>query len=316
MKTLVLLLVACGSSSPPPPKPAPEVVAPKKVVADDRAKHDEIVAAHRKIEEEQQDALGQTCDAKVPTNDHPRCTPSCYATEPADPRTGKKQSGAVEIRHTVCERDGAYVYADEVEPLPLRKVKGRFPPAHTKGAWQQPIEAALVLPKLPRGDALVVSSPWRDLAHPLTHEKLRCVTVSHFTRSLRHPLDGCGGDGALACEATGNPAARGINVVHFRLAEAKAMQAANKLDDCQKAALEAIAVARGMPRWRQYAKLNVGKWVEHAGYRTRFDGVLDEDTLFATAATLGTEAEQIYTACGGGAPATKPGDEQSFHTCW
>lgn len=303
------MLAACGSSAPPPPKPV-EPPPPKRVAVTEQVKHDEIVAAHRKIEVEQQDALGQTCDAKVATNDHPRCLPGCYATEPVDPRAGKKQSGAVEVRHTVCERDGAYIYADEVEPVPLRKAKGRFPTAHKKGTWQEPIETALKIQKL------VVTSNWRDVTHPLTHEKLRCVTASQFTRSLRHPLDACGGDGAVACEASGNAAARGINVVHFRLAEAKTLQAANKQDDCQKAAIEALAVARGMPRWRQYAKLNVGKWVDHAGYRTRFDGILDEDTLFATTATLGSEAEQVYAACGGSAPATKASDEQSFHTCW
>ena len=92
---------------------------------------------------------------------------------------------------------------------------------------------------------------------------------------------------------------------------------ARKPAECQQAALEAIAVARGLPRWRQYAKLNVEHWTDHAAYRTRFDGTLDEDTLFAQAATLGAEAETVYTACGGAADApTTPVQEQSFHTCW
>ena len=116
---------------------------------------------------------------------------------------------------------------------------------------------------------------------------------------------------------TGNPVARAINVVHYRLAEARRLQAAGKATECQQAALEAVAVARGLPRWRQYVKLNINKWVAVARYRTRFDGILDEDTLFTTTANLGAEAEQVHAACGGptGAPTT-PAHEQSFHTCW
>jgi hypothetical protein len=140
--------------------------------------------------------------------------------------------------------------------------------------------------------------------------------ISQYTKALHRAFDGCGADGTLACEATGNAAARGINVVHYRLAEARRLQSAHKPVECQQAALEAIAVSRGLPRWRQYAKLNVAQWVDHAGYRTRFDGTLDEDTLFATAASLGTEAERIFSACGGGSGATTAAQEQSFHDCW
>ncbi len=333
----ILCVAACGSSPPPtkpPPAPASPPVAtpePDHTEADPQAQHDEIANAHRKIEEEQQDSFAAGCDEPPPHDKHQRCLPSCYATEPADTRAGKKVAGGVEIVHVFCEQTSstagdagsatAMVNADELDPgkLAVRAVRGRFPSPHKKGSWQATVEASLALaqlPKLPRGDALVVSSGWRNLLRPVSKEKLRCVTVSHYTRSLRHALDGCGADGSLACEATGNAAARGINVVHYRLAEARHLESAGDKSGCQQAALEAIAVSRGLPRWRQYAKLNVDKWVNHAGYRTRYDGTLDEDTLFATAASLGSEAETVYAACGGNAPQTTPEQEQSFHTCW
>ena len=230
------------------------------------------------------------------------------------------------IQHLACEPAGSeagpLVIADELDGAKLvaRAVRGRFPAPHKKGTWQAAVENMLVdaeRPKLPRGDVIVVSGGWRQLVHALTKERLRCVTISHYTRSMHHALDGCGADGALTCEATGNAAARGINVVHYRLAEARQLRAAGKTTECQQAALEAVAVARGLPRWRQYAKLNVAHWVDHPGYRTRFDGTLDEDTLFATAATLGGDAETVYAACGGVAGAsTTAAQEQSFHACW
>ena len=71
-----------------------------------------------------------------------------------------------------------------------------------------------------------------------------------------------------------------------------------------------------MPRWRQYVKLNTDRWKASPRYRTRFDGVLDEDALFQTAIDLGVEAQRVLTSCGGADnPPTTAADEQSFHTC-
>jgi hypothetical protein len=328
MRRFALCLAACGSAPAPAPVTAPTAVAPPVQVEpahDEQARHDELAAAHRKLEEEQQDALAQTCDEKPPHDKHARCLPSCYPTETADARAGKRLAGAFEIGHLVCEKPGepgAYLLADELDgaKLVVRPAHGRFPAAHKPGSWQAAIETALVdaeRPRLPRGDAIVVSGAWRSVEHPLTKEKLRCVTVSRYARSPRRALDGCGTDGALGCEATGDAAARGLNVVHYRLVEARRLQATGDLAGCAQAALEAVAVARGLPRWRQYVKLNAGTWVSHVGYRTRFDGTLDEDALFAAAAGLGDEARAVHAACGGPADATTtPAQEQSFHTCW
>ena len=328
-RSWLVVLIACAS--PPPPAPlAPETasvaVPPAVEVPDARDEKAELAAAHRVLEAEQQEAYAATCDEPEPRTPRPRCLPSCYPTEPADPRAGAKLSGAVEIRALVCQPRGGpgtgpYVIANEVDPagLALRPVRGRFPPAHKRGTWQATMVEALVAahrPKPARGDVLRVGR-WRKVTHPVTRERLRCATVSHFTRARRRPLDGCGADGSLACEATGNAAARGINVVRYRLAEARRLRAARKTDECQTAALEAVAVARGLPRWRQYMKINVATWTDYAGYRTRFDGTLDEDAVFATAAALGLEAESVHVACGGpaGSP-TQVAQEQSFHTCW
>jgi hypothetical protein len=317
--------MACGSGGQE--KPAQVATVQQPVTRDDsaereRARHDELAAAHRKLEEEQQSALAATCSEADRGEKHERCLPSCYPTEPADPRAGKKLTGAVEVTHVVCEQAGQgdapaqYVIADEIERAKLvaRPGRGRPPAPHRKGSWQQTVASAF---GGARGPVVIVTSGWRNLEHPLTKEKLRCVTAAFHLRGVRRPLDGCGGDGGAACEATGDNAARAINVVHYRVAEARRLQAAGKTDECQQAALEAVAVARGLPRWRQYVKLNIGKWVDRAAYRTRFDGTLDEDALFARTASLGAEAEGIYTACGGpaGAP-TVATQEQSFHTCW
>ncbi len=274
----------------------------------ERLHREEVTTAHHKLESEQQDALGATCTEK--TGKHERCLPSCYTTEPTDLRAGKKMTGPVAIEHLVCEQPDEptkFLFADELDPkLSLKPVRGRMP--KSKKAVS-PIELAIA--------PMVVTGTWHSLEHPLMKRKLRCVTVTHYMQKLAKPVDACGANGTIGCEAIGDAAARGINVVHYRLLEARRLHDAGKTAECQQAALEAVAVARGMPRWRQYAKLNVDEWIDRTTYRTRFDGLLDEDALFAQAISLGAEAQQVFVGCGGDAQApTSVADEQSFHMCW
>lgn len=293
---------------------------------EERVERAEIVAKHRKLESASQDALAATCgDAEAWSKQH--CKPTCYPAEPKDGRAGAKVAGAVAIQHQVCqladasEETSGFLVVDELDnaALKVQPFRKRFPKAHKKGTWQAGVAAWFFetqVKKLPKRDALIVSGTWRDVVHPVTKEALRCVTVAHYTTGVRGKLDACGMARGGACEANGDVAARAINLLHYRLAEAKALQSAGNEDGCADAAHAAVAVARGLPRWRQYKKLNVAEWTEGLAYKTRFDGVLDEDRLFAAAAALGEEAEQVYAACTGAPRAsTTPEQEQSFHSC-
>jgi hypothetical protein len=327
VRYLALVVVACGSGAPATSTTSRAVSTAPSDSDEQRAQrereeqqhHDELVASHRKMELEQQNALAASCSEPKPWNKHERCLPACYPTEPADARSGEKLAA---IEHVICRGSGElpYVVVDELVGAKAKRGRGRAPRPHKKGTWQAQLatwfrdeQAA----KLPRADVIVVNGNWRARTHPLTHEKLSCVTVVHHTRAPGK-LDDCGAIGrGFTCEAAGNGAARAINVVHFRLAEAKRLQAAGQADGCQKAALEAIAVSRGLPRWRQFKKLNVDEWKDKLVYKTRFDGMLDEDALFARVVALGHDAEELYATCGGAAnPTTDAEQEQSFHTCW
>jgi hypothetical protein len=337
------LLVACGSSggsSPATSTTAAAVTAPptddgaadrereQREAQEAQAKHDEIAATHRVAELEQQNAFAASCDEPKPWNKHPRCFPSCYPTDEPDKRAEKKLVGAaIELQHIVCRPSGAvgdvpFAIVDELGggKLVVKPGRGRFPKPHGKRAWQAEVEAWFrdQPMKIPKTDGVIVKGNWRNRSHPLSKEKLSCVTVSHFARGVRGKLDECGAvaKSGVTCEAAGSAAARAINVVHFRVAEARRLQKAGKKEQCLQAALEAIAVARGLPRWRQFKKLNVNEWNDKLVYKTRFDGVLDEDRLFAAVAALGSEAEGVYGACGGSLPTTTAEAEQSFHTCW
>lgn len=268
------LVALIGCAANPPPPPREDYVAPVRPPPDKQA----LADAHHALEDEQISAYQAGCD-------HPqtRCEPSCYVAAPPDPRAGKKLPI---ITHWACGDDHAII--DELGNLPS-------PPAH--------------LPR-PNKQGLRIIGAARSLVHPYTHERFSCVPVA----AQGGKLDGCAGHGDVACEATGNAAAHGLDVVHYRLVEARRFHDAHDDASCAKAATEAIAVARGLPRWRQYLTLNVNKWQAFAHYRTRADGVLDEDALFDRAAALGVEAA---SACGGTlAPKTTAAQEQSFHRCW
>jgi hypothetical protein len=315
-----LLLGACGSSSSTTRTESTEArptgPSAQEVARRDREHREEITAAHRKLEDAQQEAMSASCEDPKPASAHERCLPSCYTTEAADPRAAKKPKGALEIQHVVCEADDRTFVVDELDAkLAAKPTRGR-PKPHKKGSWQAELETKLRDEQFAKGSIVVVTGVWKPVTHPLTKAKLKCVGVSQFVTAPK-PLDACGTLGEAACEAAGNGAARAINVVHYRLAEAKALQAAGKNDDCQKASLEAVAVARGLPRWRQYMKLNEATWDNRGRYRTRFDGTVDEETLFTLVQGMGTEAESVYAACGGqpNAPTTAE-QEHSFHTCW
>jgi hypothetical protein len=279
MRAALVVLIGCGASQPPPP--APDYVAPVRPPPDKQ----QLANAHHALEDEQITAYQAGCD-------HPqtRCEPSCYVAALPDPRAGKKLAI---LTHWAC--GDVHAIVDELGDLPS-------PPPRLPRA-KKPWETAL---------GVRVIGGARQLIHPSTHERLTCVAVA--AQGSSRALDACGGHGDIACEAIGNAAAHGVDVVHYRLVEARRLHAANNDIGCEKAATEAIAVARGMPRWRQYLTLNANKWQAFAHYRTRADGILDEDALFDRAASLAAEAA---TACGGQlAPKTTAAQEQSFHTCW
>lgn len=329
---IALALVGCGGT----PEPASSTTASsssggrsavdRAAVAEraERARRSELAAAHRARLDEQATALAATCDRPAEAAAR-RCLPSCYPVEAPDPRAGAKIARATTIPHLVCTRAdapaGPFLIADELggAALAIRARRGRMPRPHAKGTPHAAVEAAVRValePELARGDVVRVTGTWTARTHPATRERLRCVTVAHHTTSGRRALDACGAHGTIACEATGSAAAHGLNVVHYRLAEATRLRAVGDTAGCQQAALEAIAVARGLPRWRQYVTLNTERWKAVPRYRTRFDGVLDEDALFTTAIALGDEAGAVFAACGGAAaPRTTAAQEHAFHSC-
>lgn len=328
----VMLVVGCGAGSPPPPAPVQPRVDEQAVAAEraaeaeraakaEQARRDELAAAHRERLDEQATALAARCEDPAGAAAK-RCVPSCYPREAVDARAGKKVSRPAEIVHLVCARDttaGPFLVVGELAGGDVRARRGRMPKPHRKGSWQATVEAAVATalePELARGDVVRVTGAWKSRVVPGSRERMRCVTVSHYAAATRGALDACGGRGAVACEAAGNAAALGANLVHYRLAEAKRFHKAGKHSECQQAAFEALAVARGLPRWRQYMALNTDQWKAFPRYRTRFAGLVDEDTLFANAIALGTEAHDVYVACGGAAnPTTTAAQEQAFHSC-
>jgi len=114
----------------------------------------------------------------------------------------------------------------------------------------------------------------------------------------------------FACEPGGSNVVVGVNLIHFRIEAATAAQPSDKAR-CQREARAAVAIARGVVRFRDEAK--AGKtWATGLTYRTRYDGDLDEPKLFELATSNGTAAEKLFKACGGTDLAITRDEEMQF----
>jgi hypothetical protein len=114
----------------------------------------------------------------------------------------------------------------------------------------------------------------------------------------------------FACEPGGSNVVVGVNLIHFRIEAAKTAQASDKAR-CQREARSAVAIARGVVRFRNEAK-TAKTWAIGLTYRTRYDGDLDEQKLFELAAANGDAADKLFKACGGTSLAISRDEEMQF----
>jgi hypothetical protein len=115
----------------------------------------------------------------------------------------------------------------------------------------------------------------------------------------------------LLCEPLGSKTARAINIVHFRVEEAKTAQSAGKKVVCQDAARAAVATASGLNKFRDQQKAQ-HNWGTKYPYKTRYDGTLDEQALFAKVDEYKKAAEGLFKSCGGTRLAATPEEEMAF----
>jgi hypothetical protein len=114
----------------------------------------------------------------------------------------------------------------------------------------------------------------------------------------------------FACEPGGSNVVVGVNLIHFRIETATAAQANDKAK-CQREAQSAVAISRGVARFRDEAK-TAKSWATGLTYRTRYDGDLDEQKLFELVTKNGDAAAKLFTACGGTKLAITRDDEMQF----
>jgi len=253
--------------------------------------------------------------AEPQPDEHPRCMPSCYHTEKPAKESGTSIKTCGYFTKGITEADLG---------------RGRFgPPEVNQGATQGELVPSCKFPtpgkkwaaltKATRGavdakpgDVVFVpdSETWGECT--VGDEPARCIDLYWYGKKMDFDITDCGtGDLNVRCEGGGNPAARAINVAHFRVDEATKLSAGGNKADCKKAALEAVAVSRGL------AKSNIGFADEDtAKYKTLFDGTLNRQALTKKLAELGKQATALYKGCGGGEPRTSDEDEQSYHARW
>jgi hypothetical protein len=261
-------------------------------------------------------------DLKLPTpNRFPRCFPSCYAPEAPAADAGKSFKGCGTFDQGVCELSNGQMWGDpyfleQTTPQSLEPCK--FPSSRSTKWAQMNKFIRESTDNMSASDVFVVAPDTQNWTDERTDDGLRrCVSATYYAKDMPLTKSRCGGaNDAVVCEASLSATARAINVTHYRLDEAKKLQASGDAAGCRAAALEAIAVARGLPKWRDYMMSDRSWWI-NLTYKTRYDGSLSEDALFKKTASLGKSALDAYHACGGtGNAVTSEAQEQSFHACW
>ena len=140
----------------------------------------------------------------------------------------------------------------------------------------------------------------------------RSVDIYWYSKTRHLDLNQCGeADENVVCEASGSKSSKAINMAHYRLDEAKKAQTEKKDGVCQAAARQAVAISRGLPKFRKRA-VESDNWAEGRTYKTRYDAVLDEKALFKKLAAIAKEAEKAFKACGGKELDTTEAEEYVF----
>lgn len=142
----------------------------------------------------------------------------------------------------------------------------------------------------------------------------RSVRARWYSKNHHFGYDACGAIAGTntVCEFSGSKTARGVNLAHYRVDEAQKAKSAGDKALCMNAAKQAIAISRGLPKFRKDLKAS-GDWVANATYKTRYDGTLKEDAVFKKLEELGTIAAKLHKECGGdGSPATTEAEENAF----
>lgn len=121
----------------------------------------------------------------------------------------------------------------------------------------------------------------------------------------------CGkADDNLVCEASGSNTALALNIIHFRLDEARKAQKAGKKDVCRDASQVAAATSQGVTKYRTAQKVKK-EWSDGLVYQTRA-GTLPEAKAFEFVDKSLKEATKLFKACGGKELKTDEVQEREF----
>jgi len=236
--------------------------------------------------------------------DRSSCRPSCYQNEPAVPWDASSikrvcgykdwnfQQTQVGRSWTALESRGIPAVEPTVTSCKLPGDAGGV--AKSARAAFQPFKDDL------KDLRFVVQGGWHAGERDANLHPVRWITVRVFASNWGEKPNECGAHGDVACEASGSKSARAINYVHYRLDEAKQLQSTDE-KGCRTSSFFAVATARGLVKFRD-ARMKKKQWATGVKYKTRFDGELDEKTLFAKVATMEKEALALHKACGGASP--------------
>jgi hypothetical protein len=237
-----------------------------------------------------------------------QCQPSCYDNEPSvkwDASDYKRVCGYKDWHfESIKPRGSGWTpLASSGIPAVDPTVTPCKPPKDSGGKWKGVVKQVKSAFRSIGGDLknlrFVVQGSWQhDRDKNLDPRKW--LTVRIYAANWELKPNECGSHGETVCEASGSKGARGFNYMRFRLDEAKKYQKSNK-EACLISSFAAVATARGVKKFRA-GRIAKKKWSPGLTYKTRFDGELSEEELFARVDEVEKEALALHAKCGGESP--------------
>ena len=232
------------------------------------------------------------------------CSPSCYKREPAVPW------GDQPFKRVCGYKDWNFQQT---------KIGGRWSAIESRGIPAvDPTVTACKAPKDGGGIAKQARAAFAPLKGDLEnlrftpqggwHDErdanlnpVRWQTVRIYASNWEQKPNECGTNSSrTACEASGSKTAASINVIRYRLDEAKKL-ADSDPEGCKTASFYAVAVSRGLRKFRDHA-IAKKRWTTGVQYKTRYDGELDEKALFGKVDDYEKAALAVHKQCGGASP--------------
>jgi hypothetical protein len=191
----------------------------------------------------------------------------------------------------------------KIDPCTFPKTKGKLKAVATTGTKLLKESSGDTAKMSPGDKVVVVADDWDIERHKISGAVIgRVIGFRHYSKSFSVKMNNClSPDDKVVCEASGSKTVKALNIIHYRLEQARKLKQAGDKRLCSIAAWGAAKTSRWIKKFKEEQQKD-DHWAQGLTYKTRWDGSLTEEQAFALVDKSDRDAEALFTACGGPSP--------------